>query len=78
MGEYDATAMHQHAQHLFDGWDQGALPGLYEWLSSRHIDANVAPHSYILHLVQEEAGNGDAVAMAALGSEATNTDSEEQ
>ena len=78
MGEYDATAMHQHAQHLFDSWDQDALPGLHEWLSRRHIDANVAPHSYILHLIQEEAANGDAIAIDALGSEAHTTESEEQ
>lgn len=70
MNPYDSSAMHQHAQLLFDAWPEAGLPHLHSWLSRAHIDANVAPHGYIRHLIAEQAAGGDELAVAALGSEA--------
>lgn len=46
--KYDPTAANQHAQLLFDSVDAARLPDLYDWLSRKNIDANVAPHAEIL------------------------------
>lgn len=57
--EYNPSATDQHAQLLFDNWEEGELGDLYSWLSNRNIDANVTPHTQIKELYIADHTEGD-------------------
>jgi hypothetical protein len=55
--EYDPAQPGQHAQWLFNHWQEGPVEELYDWLSRRNIDANVAPHAEITRLYRADVAN---------------------
>jgi hypothetical protein len=60
--EYDPSAANQHAQHLFNEWQDGPLSELYAWLSEKNIDANVTPHAEVKRVwrAEQDAAVADA------------------